>query len=91
MTTRKRAPRLGGINKFEQTWIDMILKSNLDGFRSLEACLYLSDQTNSSGKKYSRIPNQFRMNTILKKSKRFRIERFARTRIRWWRIGGEEE
>ena len=64
---RKRAPRLGGLNKFEQGWVDLLLESDLDGFKALDACLYLSQQTNTSGRNYSRIPNQFRMNTILKK------------------------
>jgi len=44
-----------------------------------------------NGRNYTRIPNQFRMNTILKKSKRFRKERLSNTGVRWWRIGGEEE
>lgn len=91
MTTR-RAPRLGDVNKFEQGWIDLLLESHLDGFKALDACLYLSQQTNSSGRKYSRIPNQFRMNTILKKSRKFRRQDEGfNSGIRWWRIGGEEE
>ena len=91
MTTR-RAPRLGGVNKFEQGWIDLLLESHLDGFKALDACLYLSQQTNTSGRKYSRIPNQFRMNVILKKSRKFRRQNEGlRAGIRWWRIGGEEE
>ena len=89
---RRRAPRLGGLNKFEQGWVDLLLGSHLDGFKALDACLYLSQQTNTSGRKYSRIPNQFRMNTILKKSRKFRRhDEGLNSGIRWWRIGGEEE
>lgn len=91
MAPRKRAPRLGGINKSEQVWIDLLLESHLDGFKSIVACQYLSDQKTISGGYYSRVPNQFRMNTILKKSKRFRKERLSNTGVRWWRIRGEEE
>lgn len=89
--SRRRAPRLGEVNKFEQGWIDLLLESHLDGFRSMDACRYLAGQKNLNGRNYTRIPNQFRMNTILKKSKRFRKERLSNTGVRWWRIGGEEE
>ena len=89
---RRRAPRLGGLNKFEKGWVDLLLESHLDGFKALDACLYLSQQTNTSGRKYSRIPNQFRMNTILKKSRKFRRQdEGLNSGIRWWRIGGEAE
>lgn len=89
--SRRRAPRLGGINKFEQGWIDLLVRSHLDGFRSIDACRYLAGQKNLSGRNYTRIPNQFRMNSILKKSKKFRKEQLSNTAVLWWRIGGEEE
>jgi len=90
--TRKRALRLGKINKFERGWINLLLESNLDGFKALDACLYLGQQLNTSGRRYTRIPNQFRMNTILKKSRKFRRQdEGLNSGVRWWRIGGEEE
>jgi len=89
---RRRAPRLGGLNKFEKAWIDLLLAGDLDGFKAHDACLYLAQQINTSGRRYSRIPNQFRMNTILKKSRKFRRQDEGfNSGIRWWRIGGEEE
>lgn len=90
--SRRRAPRLGGMNKYEQGWIDLLLKSPLEGFRAVDACLYLSEQLNVNGRKYSRIPNRFRMNTILKKSKKFRREELGYSGgVLWWPIRGEEE
>ena len=89
---RRRAPRLGGLNKFEKSWIDLLLAGDLDGFKAHDACLYLARQINTSGRTYSRIPNQFRMNTILKKSRKFRRQDEGfNSGIRWWRIRGEEE
>ena len=86
----KRAPRLGVINKFEQGWLDLLLKSNMDGFAVADACLYLAHQRNLQGRKYQRIPHVGRMTAILKKSPDFVSRNSGRNGLRWWRVGGEQ-
>lgn len=83
----KRAPRLGVINKFEQGWLDLLLRSDMDGFAVTDACLYLAHQRNLQGRKYQRIPHVGRMTAILKKSPDF-YSIGGREGLRWWRTGG---
>lgn len=82
----KRAPRLAVINRFEQGWLNLLLRSHLDGFSAVDACLYLAQQTNSAGRRYQRIPHVARMNTILKKSPDFTHIDSGREGLRWYRV-----
>jgi hypothetical protein len=83
----KRAPRLGPANKFEQSWLDFLAESDLNGFHSIDACRYLATLRNHAGRKYQRIPHAARMTAILKKS-----DVFARdAESLWWRVGGDSQ
>lgn len=68
-------PRMGRMTRYETKWVERILESGLgrdEPFRASQAVDMLFDARRADGDgKLNNIPNPYRMNTVLKKCKRF--------------------
>jgi hypothetical protein len=87
-------PRLGRMTRYETAWVNRILDSGLgqeEPFRASQAVDMLFDARRADGDgKLNNIPNQHRLNTVLKKCKRFSRTKSS-SGVNMWTVKEGEE
>lgn len=87
-------PRMGRMTRYEVNWVKRILESGLgqdEPFQASQAVDMLFNARRADGDgKLNNIPNQHRLNTVLKKCKRFDRTKTS-TGINLWTVKEEEE